>query len=151
MVAQAARNTLVIVMPEPRTSPPMAARQLVAIPVWLWMDPAEWHAVSASASAGPVTATVTATPTKAVWEMGDGATVVCDGPGAPYSPGRTPPCSHTYRDPSTSRPGGAYTVRVTVTWSVTWTSNTGPAGTQDAIELTTSFPLVVSQAQAETD
>ncbi len=151
MVAQAARNTLVIVMPEPQTSPARPAAQLVAMPVWLWMDPSEWHSVSASATAGPVTATVTAAPTRAVWEMGDGATVVCNGPGAPYRSGGTPPCSHAYRDPSTAQPGGAYTVSVTVTWSVTWTSNTGAAGTQDAIDLTTDFPLVVKEAQGVTD
>ena len=28
----------------------------------------------------------TATPTKVVWDMGDGSTVTCDGPGTPYDP-----------------------------------------------------------------
>jgi hypothetical protein len=46
---------------------------------------------------------------------------------------------------------GHYTVRVTVTWRATWTSNTGAAGRQADILLSTTIPLTVRSAQAVTD
>ena len=80
--------------------------------------------MTATATAGPVTTTATATPTKVVWDMGDGSTVTCDGPGTPYdpsSPAATTTCSYTW--PA----AGTYTVTATTYWSVSW-SATGAAG-----------------------
>jgi hypothetical protein len=45
----------------------------------LWIDLGAWHDKTASAS------TATAAPSKVVWDMGDGHTLTCDGPGTPYS------------------------------------------------------------------
>ena len=96
----------------------------MGVATWLWVSPAAWHPLTATASAGSVTTTATATPTKVAWDMGDGSTVTCDGPGTPYdpsSPAATTTCSYTW---STA---GTYTVTATSYWSVSW-SATGAAG-----------------------
>ena len=107
-----------------------------------------------SASAGPVTATATAAPSKVVWDMGDGDSVTCDGPGTPYSasdPNATTDCSYTWpqagslhgdgdrllvgdldggrragrREPRASRPARRQQVQVTVTESQAINTPTG--------------------------
>ena len=81
--------------------------------------------MTASATAGPVTTTATATPEKVVWDMGNGASVTCDGPGTPYNandPNATTDCSYTWPDPGTFR------VTATIYWTVTWTATGAPGG-----------------------
>jgi hypothetical protein len=146
VLAQAARADLPIDMPQPHTSPTETGFQLVAIPTWFWFEPADWHAVSATASAGGVTATVTARPVSATWDAGDGTDpITCHGPGSRYTPDLAPTCAHTYTD------DGVDTVHVTVTWAATWTSNTGARGSQADITLATTLPLTIKSAQAVTD
>ena len=124
MVAEQAAKTLGLTSPVIEMAPPDGHPQLVNVATWLWVSPAGWHPLTATASAGPVTTTATATPTKVVWDMGDGSAVTCDGPGTPYdpsSPAATTTCSYTW---STA---GTYTVTATTYWSVSW-SATGAAG-----------------------
>ena len=58
--------------------------------------------------------------------MGDGSTVTCTGPGTPYAASygkqSSPTCGHTYTRQ------GAYTVRATTYWVVTW-AGIGQTGT----------------------
>ena len=125
VVAQQAVKHLGLTSPQVEMAPPDGSPQLVGVATWLWVDPAGWHPVSASASAGGVTTTATAAPTKVVWDMGDGATVTCDGPGTPYDPadpGGSTACSYTWPAP------GSYTVTATAYWSVTWTAVGAPGG-----------------------
>ncbi|MHB1548774.1 MAG: hypothetical protein ACYCX8_08565 [Acidimicrobiales bacterium] len=124
MVAEQAAKTLGLTSPVIEMAPPDGHPQLVNVATWLWVSPAGWHPLTATASAGPVTTTATATPTKVVWDMGDGSAVTCDGPGTPYdpsSPAATTTCSYTW---STA---GTFTVTATTYWSVSW-SATGAAG-----------------------
>ena len=124
VVAEHPARQLGLGSPTIEMAPPDGSAQLVGVASWLWIDPAAWRAVSASATAGPVTTTATATPTKVVWDMGDGDSVTCDGPGTPYSasdPNATTACSYTWPAP------GSFTVTATAYWSVTWTA-TGAAG-----------------------
>ena len=124
VVAQHAAKQLGFGSPTIEMAPPDGSPQLVGVASWLWIDPGEWRTLSASATAGPVTTTATATPTKVVWHMGDGHSVTCDGPGTPYSasdPSATTDCSYTWPGP------GTFTVTATVYWSVAWTA-TGAAG-----------------------
>lgn len=116
-------------------------------PTWLWVDPAAWHPVTARASAGPVTATVTATPSGVRWSMGDGSATTCAGPGTPYVPSRpaasqSTACSWTYRHHT-----GAMTVTATVTWRVTWSVAGAPGGAKRAGTLA---PLSASSSAAVT-
>lgn len=106
---------------------------LVNLPTFLWIDPAQWRPVTASASAGPVTSTVTAAPERVVWNMGNGDTVTCNGPGAPYVPSlpddaQPSNCSYTYRASSARSPDKTFTVTATVEWRVTWTAVGAPGG-----------------------
>lgn len=148
-----------LVFPTPHTSPPIDEVQLVGLPVWLWLEDDVWRTFDASASVAGVTVTVVAEPSTAVWNMGDGATVRCNGPGTPWSPGSAggsgrgrrsekSDCSHTYQFVSDSQPGGRYQASVTVTWTVSWRASTGETGTLPAASRTTGFELDVRQRQA---
>jgi hypothetical protein len=136
--------------PEPHTSPPAGSPQLVGLPTWLWLDGSSWATFDASASVAGVTVTVVATPVSARWDMGDGTTVTCTGPGTAWTgdtSARTD-CSHTYRYVSDDQPGGRYQASVTLTWSVTWSASTGESGTLPAASRTSGFDLDVRQRQA---
>ena len=74
--------------PEIRLNPPAGEEQVVNVPTWMWLDRSAWQPVSATASAGAVTVTATASPRSVRWDMGNGDVVVCDGPGTPYDPAR---------------------------------------------------------------
>jgi len=107
----------------------------VGLPVWLWtaVTPGTWGPLTASASGGGITVTITAKATRIVWAMGDGHQVVCTNPGTPYQPGygltASPTCPYTYAAPSstTAHPHGRYTVTATTFWRVHW-SGGGQSG-----------------------
>ena len=125
VVAEQAVKQLGLASPTIEMAPPDGSPQLVGVATWLWIDPGDWRSLTASATAGPVTTTATATPTKVVWDMGDGNTVTCDGPGTPYSasdPSATTDCSYTWNEP------GSYEVTATIYWTVTWTAAGAPGG-----------------------
>lgn len=126
-----AQDQLRLPTPKLAMSPP--GEQVVHVASWLWLDGALWRPHSSSASAGGVTATVTATPTRTLWDMGNGDVVACDGPGVPYDTsrsdtGQSTDCSYTYRTSSAGRPGNAYPVTVTVEWRLGWTVTGAPGG-----------------------
>lgn len=125
VLAQQAYDRTTIPRPGIGLNPPAGADQVVNVPTWLWVD--NFQPVSATASAGPVTVTVVAKPVRSDWTMGTGDTVTCAGAGTPYDRRRLPEaqrtgCSYTYRRSSASRPTGAYELRATTVWHVTWTA-----------------------------
>lgn len=138
--------------PTMRTNPP-AGDQLVGVPTWLWIDD-PWQPVSATATVGPVSSTVTATPRDVRWDLGDGNTITCDGPGRAYDLTKDPAsqqsdCAHTYTHRSTVRgPSAAYGLRATVTYGVTWTATTGQNGNLGTISRSSTVNLIVREAQA---
>ncbi|MFE4411306.1 ATP/GTP-binding protein [Streptomyces sp. NPDC056821] len=107
-------------------SPRAAGRYTVGVPMWLWVrqNPTTYGPASVTASAGAVTVTATARVTGIRWDMGDGTTVTCTGPGTPYhaDAGMTdsPDCGHRYTRASLGEPGERYLLTATSTWSVTW-------------------------------
>ncbi len=124
VVGQEAVKQLALGSPTIEMAPPPGSAQLVGVATWLWIDPGAWQTLTATATAGTVTATAAATPSKVVWDMGDGDSVTCDGPGTPYraaDPNASTDCSYTWPQ------AGAFTVTATVYWSVTWTA-VGAAG-----------------------
>jgi hypothetical protein len=150
VLAQQALQSVAIPAPTIATSPPSDSL-VVHVPTWLWVEGSWWTPYSASATAGGVTATVTAQPVQTSWSMGDGATLVCSGPGTPWTPGLdegATNCSHTYTSASADRPGGAFQLEVTVELEVTWTSNIGAAGSLGSISRTSSQPVHVGEIQA---
>lgn len=133
--------------PSIEMAPPAGSPQLVGVATWLWLAPGSWHPLTASASAGPVTATATATPSRVVWDMGDGASVTCDGPGTPYSasdPDASTDCSYTWPGP------GSFTVTATVYWSVTWTAAGAAGGGNLGVQAgpAAAVPVRVTESQA---
>jgi len=135
-----------------QTSPASPTAQLVFLPTWLWLDAASWGPRSATASVPGMSVTATATPARVTWSTGDGATRVCSGPGTPWRPGMnphaaSPTCGHTYRSPSTSKPGGVFMLRATVTWQITWVGG-GSSGTVAPLATSRAVTLRVVEAQA---
>ena len=141
-LAEQAYARLVVPLPDPVSNPP-DGRAVVNIPVWFWVS--DWTVRTESASAGGVTATVTASPLRTRWTTGDGATLTCDGPGTAYDPARSPQvqhsdCTHTY-----SARSGGLTDTATTTWSVTYAATNGQSGDLGNVTRSTNLPLDVRQ------
>lgn len=148
-VARQARAQLELPTPAVAASP--AGVQLVNLPTWLWLTDG-WEAIAATATVPGVSVTATANPRAVTWSTGDGAEVVCAGPGTPFPAGAqprssSPDCGHTYRRASTDQPSEAYPVVVTVHWSVTW-SGAGSSGTFPDLTTTASTSFRVAESQA---
>jgi hypothetical protein len=129
-VAQQAAKTLSLPSPVIDMAPPENTEQLVGVATWLWMNTAAWQPTTVTATVQGVSATATATPEEVVWNMGDGHTVTCDGPGTPYNasdPDATTDCSYTWTTPSAAQPSGTYKVTATIEFAVNWTA-AGVAG-----------------------
>ncbi|GGK70258.1 hypothetical protein Ppa06_36370 [Planomonospora parontospora subsp. parontospora] len=144
-----------LVLPEPEigSSPGPEDLQLVRLPIWLTISRASWRPRTATGTAGGTTATVLARPARVNWDMGDGTTVVCRGPGTAYREGRddprrpSPTCGHTYLDSSMDAPNGEYRVTATVVWEVTWTAG-GRSGPLPSLTTTASEEFRVAESQS---
>jgi hypothetical protein len=152
VLAQEAKQDLALPLPGVQTSPPPEHDQLVNLPSWLWVE--DWSPRSATASVPGVSSTVTATPTKVVWDMGNGDQVVCRGPGKPYDLSlkehqQSSDCTYTYRASSAGQPGQRYQASATMTWSVSWTASGAPGGGDlGEASRTTTFSMRVAEGQA---
>ncbi|HEX3794636.1 MAG TPA: hypothetical protein VHV57_09055 [Acidimicrobiales bacterium] len=147
VVGEQAVQQLGLGSPSIEMAPPSGSPQLVGVATWLWIDPVAWQDKTATASAGTVTATATAAPSKVVWDMGDGDSVTCDGPGTPYSasdPNATTDCSYTWPQV------GSYTVTATVYWSVSWTAVGAAGGGNLGLQAgpAAEVPVTVTESQA---
>ena len=151
-LALQARDSVGITRPGINTSPDANRRLYVQVPTWLWLDETWWQPYTATATAGRVSATVTATPTAARWSMGDGGSETCDGPGTPWRPGLSEDatdCSYTYRHSSAGRPDDSYTLTVAVEFEVTWSTNVpGGGGSLESVERSESRQVQVGEIQA---
>lgn len=126
---------------------------IVGMPVWMWASQPDAETVgptTASATAGGITVTATATLSKVTWSMGDGTTVVCRTPGTPYEPrfGKepSPDCGHTYTQSSAGQDGDRFTVTATSNWIVTW-EGAGQTGTIRLNGLTRTTRIAIGEAQ----
>ncbi|HEY8473564.1 MAG TPA: hypothetical protein VIL37_13140, partial [Natronosporangium sp.] len=126
-LAQQAMDILPLADPVIGIVPNPDGAGLVGMPVWMWLENPEaaWGPVSVSVPGPGITVTAQGQATQVEWQMGDGTTVVCEGPGTPYEPRygdqRSPSgCDHVYTEPSRSQPTGRYTVTATVSWHLQW-------------------------------
>jgi hypothetical protein len=138
-------------LPQPQIAASPEEYQLVRLPTWLWLEGDSWAVQSASASVPGLTVTATATPVKAVWDLGDGTTVECDA-GTPWTTeydakDASPDCGHTYTRSSAHVPGGEYEVSVVVEWAVSW-SGGGETGTEPGMTTTADVTWQVAESQA---
>ena len=126
----------------------------VRTPLDFRVDAAAWSPVSVTASVGPIWATVTARPSRLTFDPGDPAgpgAVSCagDGPVAPYVPETPGVCSYTFVNASsTSRVDGYhFSTRLTIDWSISWTSSTGAGGVLEPFSTFTDAPLAVAEVK----
>lgn len=164
ILADMAYESLYFPPPSGSTTPPLDPGTVAQLPTFFQVD--NWAPVSESASAGPVTATVTATPVRQTWDIHDSVRgtseqVVCEGPGVAFDPasGDEPPAGACQWTPphssagqsARSEPSGepCFEATVTMTWHVTWDSNV-PGGEGDLGEGSSSSTacLVVGEVQA---
>jgi hypothetical protein len=148
-LAQQAFASFHLTTPVPVVSP---AEAVVHLPTWLWLT-AGWATQSATASVPGLSATVTATPAKVVWTMGDGQLATCFGPGVVYRldiapDAQTSDCTATYIDTSASQPNQTYQATVTVFYHATWTATDGTAGDLGTLSASTAFAVRVAEVQS---
>jgi hypothetical protein len=144
-LAAQAQSLLRLTTPVIGSSPKPGALDLVGLNLWAWVAASAWSAQSATASAGGLSVTATATPSYATWDFGDGTVITCQGPGTVYQPSDganplSPTCGHDYRQ------SGAFTENVTVHWTVTW-AGAGQSGAFNDMTTTASAPITVEQSQ----
>ncbi|MFC0507447.1 hypothetical protein [Micromonospora costi] len=110
---------------------------LVGLPVWMWAqrDPDDgaknyFGPLHARASDRGLTVSIEAKVDRVLWNMGNGETVPCDGPGTPYTvngpyAGKpSPDCGYD----SGYAKAGTYTVSATTHWTVRWWTGDGVEG-----------------------
>ena len=119
---------------------------LVGLPTWMWAQaPGDntMGPITRTASASGHTVTATGRVEKVAWDMGDGATVTCTGPGKPYEDvyldSDSPVCGHRYQDQ------GEHQVSATSHWAIAW-SGMGQSGTI-ALQLQESTTIKIGEAQ----
>jgi hypothetical protein len=146
-----ALSSVPISEPPISTSPSADERLYTQVRTWLWLSDSWWQNYSATANAGRVSVSVTASPGRAEWDAGDGDGTTCGGPGVEWQRGMRDDatyCSYTYRHSSAGEEGDAYRLAVTVWFEVSWTSNTGAGGTLADISRSTSRQVQVGEVQA---
>ncbi|MEV0981268.1 hypothetical protein [Streptomyces sp. NPDC049915] len=125
-------------IPETKVNMAPAGTSTVNLPTWIWLDKADFHKVSVTASlpGTGLSATTTAEPVSLHIDPGtsDAETFPASGDctftggsiGEPYAKGKanqTPPCGVRYL--RSTGANGSYALKATVTWKITWTSTTG--------------------------
>ncbi|MEU6546434.1 ATP/GTP-binding protein [Streptomyces sp. NPDC046859] len=132
VLAQRAVDSMTLLGPD-IASPRRSGKYTVGVPMWMWVNQSAttYGPNTASASAGGITVTATAKVSKIVWQMGDGASVTCNGPGTPYTSTEgmapSPTCGHVYSKTSAGAQGGRFPVTATSTWTIDWQGG-GQAG-----------------------
>jgi hypothetical protein len=149
VLAAEAQRELRLSTPVIESSPSPGHPQLVGVPMWTWIPAEAYVAASATASVPGESVTATATPASVTWSFGDGISMVCAGPGTPYTAGSnpsaaSPTCGHTYTQSSAD---GTDTLTATISWTVTWAGG-GQTGAFDDMTTTASEPVRVEQSQA---
>ena len=152
VLAQQAVSQLAVPSLQIDASPAVGADQLVGLPTWLWLEPEGWHPITATAAVPGESVTATASPTSVTWNFGDGNSMVCQGPGTPYtladaSDASSPTCGYTYHTSSAGQPNDTFAVTATVSWSVSWAGG-GQTGTVPALENTASTDLRVAEVES---
>lgn len=143
----------------PRPSPvfemldPVNHWAFVTVPVDFRAGGDSWRTVSATASIGPVWATVTAQPTTLTFDPGDPAgsgPVSCagDAPVAAYVAATPGDCSYTYTNASSTSTfdGYHFLTTLTIEWAISWTSSSG-GGTLEPYSTSATAPLAVAEVK----
>jgi hypothetical protein len=149
-LAQQAVDSMTLLGPD-IASPRAAGKYTLGVPMWMWVNQSAttYGPNTASASAGGVTVTATAKVSKIVWQMGDGSSVTCNGPGTPYQASegmaQSPTCGHVYSKTSAGATSGKFPVTATSTWTIDWQGG-GAAGQLTEIRQT-NVQVAISELQ----
>jgi hypothetical protein len=141
------RQAKEIAPPAPLLSP--VGPGVVNLGMWLAVADPGPYVVTASARPGSWV-TARADLAETMFDMGNGDVVVCSGAGDPIptdaldSTLESPVCGYTYTELNDGRP---YTISVTSTWNVTWTSSRGTGGNEAPIVKSTSLDYEVLEIQ----
>ena len=131
------------------TAPPgdLDAPLITQLATFLWVDPAQWQPISASASIpGHLTVTATATPTTMWWSGAETGPIQCYPPGIPWHPGAPEECTMTYK---TSSATNDHVLELTVVWEVTYTCSAYcGSGSLDPITRVDTRPVRVAEIQS---
>ncbi|MFE5191678.1 ATP/GTP-binding protein [Streptomyces sp. NPDC056628] len=150
VLAQRAVDSMTLLGPD-IASPRGFGKYTVGVPMWMWVNQSAttYGPNTASASAGGITVTATAKVSKIVWQMGDGASVTCNGPGTPYTSSEgmapSPTCGHVYSKTSTGAQRGRFPVTATSTWTIDWQGG-GQAGQLTEVR-NTNVQVAVGEVQ----
>lgn len=126
----------------------------VYVGMWLAVSNAEPIFLVVGDRAGGPWVEVTATLTQSSWDMGNGDTVTCDGPGVMLHPGDRGwnrvdegPCGYTYRHATPD--DETVTVSATATWTVTWLASDGRTNPEpaDTIVVSSSTAYDIDEVQ----
>lgn len=162
-LALMAASHMTLPTPTIQTWPPMAKGSVVNLSTWVHVT--NWGASTTSASAGPVTSTVTARPTTMVLSAPDSTdagedynspiSASCAGPGPIYNPSisdsaQSSPCELTWAWPSANfNSFGTYPMVVSVSYQVSWAASGAPGGGGlPSITATTTIPIHVGEIEA---
>jgi hypothetical protein len=156
LLAERARDSFRLPLPKPGSSPPNGT--LVNIPTYLFVDKATWAPDSATAQVPGTAVTVTATPVRVEWSMGEGGSgpVICPGPGGAYSASaQSPACGYRFRQSSSrllgaARPGFRVTARAV--YEIRWTCSgicDENGGVLDPLTPAGSLQLPVYEARSQ--
>lgn len=155
-LAQQAMESLPLVGADIGIAPSPDGVGLVGVPVWLWTEDtdATWGPVSVSVPGPGITVTAEGNAVRIEWDMGDGNTTVCNGPGQPYQPSfgaQEPDCGHVYQYPSSTRPDGRYTVVATTVWEVQWwVEGGGESGNDSFTRVSEPVSIQINELQVVT-
>ena len=140
-LAQEALGVLRLETAQVRTAPQSPAHSYVGVVNWMWVPRAQWATLTKTVTAGGTQVTVTARPSRVVWDMGPG-THTCYGPGEQWQSGMTDAartsCSYTYETTSVAEPGHRFGLSAAIGYDVTWvctgscTQGAGSLGLVDA-------------------
>jgi hypothetical protein len=122
----------------------------VMLQTFYWTDLGSWKTLSATASAGGLTATVTARPTQLIFDPGDGSSAVsCAGPGRPWTnaDGNDPPTGEACAYQYTKVTASPITSTQSIVWKITWTGTGNTGGEIPQLVTSTSGQLNVMQIQ----
>lgn len=139
---------------------PPARQGLINVGTWFWVKNTIWQPKVVTAwvpsPTGPVTATITATPYKLVFDPGDDlfglGKKTCLGPGAvwtqQFGDDLSSPCMYRYRHSSAIRSGGLFSATLSIIWRVSWRSNTGASGAFPDVSTSSSHQMRIREFQA---
>ena len=150
-LAKAAWKAVEIPAPSVEMNPRMDGdvQTLVGVENWVWASADTPQSVTASASAGPVSATVTATSSGLTLSAPD-SKVSCQGFGTPWQPGMPEggsSCTVTFTR-SSEHLGGSTSVKVGVSYSASYAASDGAQGSLPSVSTSGSVSLKVGEAQS---